>query len=94
MVRSSTEMGPGSSAGIVRIEGTNKSLAVSIDGNSRYVFLDPYNGGKIAVTEAMRNIICTGADPLAITNGLNFGNPENSEIYWQLQGLHYYSSSF
>ncbi|NLW17244.1 MAG: phosphoribosylformylglycinamidine synthase subunit PurL [Firmicutes bacterium] len=75
----------GSNAGIVRVPGTNKGLAVSVDCNSRYVYLDPYVGGMIAVAEAARNLVCSGADPLAITNCLNFGSPERPEIFWQLQ---------
>lgn len=75
----------GSDAGIVRVPGTNKALAVSVDCNSRYVYLDPYMGGMIAVAEAARNLVCSGAEPLAITNCLNFGSPERPEIFWQLQ---------
>ena len=85
MVRTSTSVRPGSDAGVVRVEGTDKALAMSIDGNSRYVFLDPKTGGKIAVAEAARNVVCSGAHPLAITDGLNFGNPEKPEIFWQLE---------
>ena len=85
MVRTSTSVRPGSDAAVVRVEGTDKALALSIDGNSRYVFLDPKTGGKIAVAEASRNVICAGGRPLAITDGLNFGNPEKPEIFWQLE---------
>ena len=85
MVRTSTSVRPGSDAGVVRVEGTDKALALSIDGNSRYVFLDPKTGGKIAVAEASRNVICSGGRPLAITDGLNFGNPEKPGIFWQLE---------
>ena len=85
MVRTSTSVRPGSDAAVVRVEGTDKALALSIDGNSRYVFLDPKTGGKIAVAEAARNVICSGGRPLAITDGLNFGNPEKPEIFWQLE---------
>ncbi len=85
MVRTSTSVRPGSDAAVVRVEGTDKALALSIDGNSRYVYLDPKTGGKIAVSEAARNVICSGGRPLAITDGLNFGNPEKQEIFWQLE---------
>jgi phosphoribosylformylglycinamidine synthase len=85
MVRTSTSVRPGSDAAVVRVEGTDKALALSIDGNSRYVFLDPKTGGKIAVAEASRNVICSGGRPLAITDGLNFGNPEKPGIFWQLE---------
>ena len=85
MVRTSTSVRPGSDAAVVRVEGTDKALAMSIDGNSRYVFLDPKTGGKIAVAEAARNVVCSGGRPLAITDGLNFGNPEKQEIFWQLE---------
>ncbi len=86
-VQTNTILKPGGSAGIIRLKsGTiEKGLAVSLDGNSMYVYLDPYIGSKIAVCEAARNISCTGALPIAITNNLNFGNPEKPEIYWQLQ---------
>ena len=85
MVRTCTSVGPGSDAAVIRIEGTNKALAMSIDGNSRYVELDPQTGGRIAVAEAARNVTCSGGRPLALTNGLNFGNPEKPEIFWQLR---------
>jgi len=85
MVRTSTSVRPGSDAAVVRVENTKKALAMSIDGNSRYVFLDPKTGGRIAVAEAARNVVCSGARPLAITDGLNFGNPEKPEIFWQLE---------
>ncbi len=74
---------PGSDAAVIRVKGTNKGIAVSTDCNSRYCFLDPFAGGKIAVAEAARNVVCAGALPLAITNCLNFGNPEKEEIFWQ-----------
>ncbi len=85
MVRTCTEVGPGSDAAVIRVEGTNKALAMSIDGNSRYVFLDPLIGGRTAVAECARNVVCAGARPLALTNGLNFGSPEKPEIFWQLE---------
>ena len=85
MVRTSTVVSPGSDAAVVRVRGTNKALAMTTDCNSRYIYLDPETGGKIAVAEAARNIICSGAEPLAITDCLNFGNPEKPEIFWQLE---------
>ncbi|MDR0881707.1 MAG: phosphoribosylformylglycinamidine synthase subunit PurL [Candidatus Adiutrix sp.] len=72
----------GGDAAILRLPG-GKGLSLSCDCNSRYVYLDPWRGGAIAVAEAARNVACTGAKPLALTNCLNFGNPENPEIYWQ-----------
>ncbi|MBM7650173.1 phosphoribosylformylglycinamidine synthase [Bacillus ectoiniformans] len=84
-VRTSTVVMPGSDAAVVRVRGTNKALAMTTDCNSRYIYLDPETGGKIAVAEAARNIVCSGAEPLAITDCLNFGNPEKPEIFWQLQ---------
>ena len=85
MVRTNTAVPPGSDAAVIRIRGTNKALAMTTDCNSRYLYLDPEMGGKIAVAEAARNIICSGAEPLAITDCLNFGNPEKPEIFWQLE---------
>ena len=84
MVRTSTQVRPGSDAAVVAVEGSGLSLALSIDGNARYVQLDPLMGGRIAVAEAARNIVCTGGQPLAITNGLNFGSPEKTEVFWHL----------
>lgn len=72
-----------SDAAVVRIHGAKKALAVTTDCNSRYVFADPYKGGMIAVSEAARNIVCSGGTPVAITNCLNFGNPYNPEVYYQ-----------
>ncbi|OQO99581.1 phosphoribosylformylglycinamidine synthase II [Geobacillus sp. 44C] len=85
MVRTNTVVPPGSDAAVLRIRGTNKALAMTTDCNSRYIYLDPETGGKIAVAEAARNIVCSGAKPLAITDCLNFGNPEKPEIFWQLE---------
>jgi len=83
MVRTNTISGPGpSDAGVVRIKGTKKALAVKTDCNGRYVYLNPRKGGQIAVAEAARNVVCTGAKPTAITNCLNFGNPYKPEVYW------------
>ena len=74
---------PGSDAAVLRVQGTRKGLALAADGNGRYTYLGPYEGGKLAVAEAARNVVCAGARPLAITNCLNFGNPERPEIMWQ-----------
>lgn len=72
-----------SDAPVVRVHGSEKGLAVTTDCNSRYVYADPYKGAMIAVCEAARNIVCSGAQPVAITNCLNFGNPYNPEVYYQ-----------
>ncbi|MFZ3591193.1 phosphoribosylformylglycinamidine synthase subunit PurL [Bacillus sp. DJP31] len=85
MVRTNTVVSPGSDAAVVRIRGTRKALAMTTDCNSRYIYLDPEVGGKIAVAEAARNVVCSGAEPIAITDCLNFGNPEKPEIFWQLE---------
>ncbi len=83
MVRTNTAVGPGpSDAGVVRIKGTNKALAMATDCNGRYVYLNPRKGGQIAVAEAARNVVCSGARPMGITNCLNFGNPYKPEVYW------------
>ena len=84
-VRTNTVYGPGGDAGVIRIKGTSKGLAMSTDCNGKYVYLDPYKGGQIAIMESARNIVCTGAKPIAITNCLNFGNPNDPEIYWQFK---------
>jgi phosphoribosylformylglycinamidine synthase len=84
-VGTNTIVPPGSDGGVLRIPGTNKAISMSVDCNSRYVYLDPYIGGKIALAEATRNITATGATPLAMTNNLNFGSPENPEIFWQME---------
>jgi phosphoribosylformylglycinamidine (FGAM) synthase-like enzyme len=95
-VLTNTVAGPGADAALIRIKpdltpgsfpkgkGSSKALAISTDGNARYTYLDPYAGGAIAVAEAARNVACSGARPLAMTNCLNFGNPEKAEVYWQL----------
>lgn len=86
MVRTNTVAGPGAAdAAVIRIKETNKAISVKTDCNSRFVYLDPREGGKTAVAEAARNVVCTGALPLAITNCLNFGNPYKPEIYWQFK---------
>ncbi len=75
--------GPAADAAVIRLEGTLRSLVVASDGNGRFGLLDPYLGGALAVAEANRNVACTGATPVAITNCLNFGNPERPEVIWQ-----------
>jgi phosphoribosylformylglycinamidine synthase subunit PurL len=75
---------PGASAGVVRVKGTSRALAVSVDGNGRFCYLDPYRGAMLAVAESARNVACAGAEPIGATNNLNFGNPERPEIMWQL----------
>jgi len=85
MVQVNTAFFPGADASVIRIKGTNKALAVTLDGNSLYSYLDPETGGKIAVAEACRNLACVGARPIGVTNCLNFGNPEKPEIMWQFQ---------
>ena len=83
MVRTNTVVLPGLGAGVVRVKGTNRALAFSVDGNGRYCYLDPAEGGRLAVAEAARNVACTGAVPVGATNCLNFGNPERPEVMWQ-----------
>jgi phosphoribosylformylglycinamidine synthase II len=83
MVRTNTLVLPGMGAGVVRVKGTNRALALSVDGNGRYCYLDPYRGAMLAVVEASRNVACAGAEPIGATNCLNFGNPERPEIMWQ-----------
>jgi phosphoribosylformylglycinamidine synthase subunit PurL len=82
-VRSNTVLAPGADAAVIRVKGTMKGLAVTVDGNSRYCFLDPYVGGVLSVAEAARNLACVGARPLGLTDCLNFGSPENPEVMWQ-----------
>ena len=84
-VRTNTVIGPGGDAAVLRIRGTSKAIAVKTDCNGRYTWLDPLNGGRIAVAEAARNVACTGARPMAITNCLNFGNPRKPGVYYQLR---------
>jgi phosphoribosylformylglycinamidine synthase II len=84
LVRSNTLAGPGSDAAIVRIKETDQSVAMSLDGNGRYCYLDPREGAKLAVAECCRNLATVGAVPVAATNNLNFGNPERPEIMAQL----------
>ncbi|MBW3630107.1 MAG: phosphoribosylformylglycinamidine synthase subunit PurL [Gemmatimonadetes bacterium] len=83
-VRTNTVVGPGSDAAVVRLRGTRKAIAASVDANGRYVYLNPFAGGAIAVAESARNLVCSGARPLAVTDNLNFGNPLKPEVYHQL----------
>jgi phosphoribosylformylglycinamidine synthase II len=83
-VRTNTVIGPGGDAAVLRLRGTSKGLAVKTDCNGRYCYLDPRAGARIAVAEAARNVACTGARPMAITNNLNFGNPRKPDVYYQL----------
>jgi phosphoribosylformylglycinamidine synthase len=82
MVQIGTVVEPGSDAAVIRIHGTNKAIAAATDCNGRYCYLDPYEGAKAAVAEAARNVACSGAKPLAVTNCLNFGNPYKPEVYY------------
>ncbi len=84
MVRTNTINLPGMGAGVVRLKGTERALAMSLDGNGRFGYLNPYQGAMLAVAESARNVACTGARPLAATNCLNFGNPERPSIMWQI----------
>jgi phosphoribosylformylglycinamidine synthase subunit PurL len=83
MIFLGTIRGPGADAAVVRLAGTDAAVAVSTDGPGRYCILDPYEGARLAVAEAARNVACVGGRPLAITNCLNFGNPERPEVMWQ-----------
>jgi phosphoribosylformylglycinamidine synthase subunit PurL len=82
-VRTNTVLGPGSDAALIRVKGTTKAVAMSTDVNPRYCKLDPFEGGRLAVAEAARNIASVGAKPLAITDCLNFGNPERPHVMWE-----------
>jgi len=80
-----TVVPPGNDAAVLRIRGTEKGISLTTDGNGRYCYLDPYLGGVIAVAEAARNLVCSGAEPLAVTDCLNFGDPEKGDVYYQLK---------
>ena len=84
-VQTNTVDGPGGDAAVLRVKNTSKGIALTTDGNSRLCFLDPFIGGIISVAEACRNLACTGAEPIALTDCLNFGNPEKLDIYFQLE---------
>jgi phosphoribosylformylglycinamidine synthase II len=81
-VRTATVVGPGSDAAVLRVRKINKAIATTTDCNGRYCYLNPRMGGRIAVAEAARNVVCSGAKPLAITNCLNFGDPYDTEVFW------------
>jgi phosphoribosylformylglycinamidine synthase len=83
-VRTNTAIGPGSDAAVVRVKGTRKGLALAVDCNGRYCWLDPFEGARLAVAEACRNVAAAGATPIGATNCLNFGNPEKPEVMGQL----------
>ncbi|RJQ53029.1 MAG: phosphoribosylformylglycinamidine synthase subunit PurL [Actinobacteria bacterium] len=85
MVQTNTSVLPGSDAAVLRVKGTNKAIAASVDCNGRHCYLDPYAGGMASVAEAARNVACSGARPLAVTDCLNFGNPEKPEIFYQFR---------
>lgn len=84
MVRTDTVVKPGGDAAVIRVRGSQKALSMTVDVNGRYVYLDPYEGSRMAVAEAARNIVATGALPIGITDCLNFGNPDNPEVYYEL----------
>ena len=84
-VQTNTVVGPGGDAALLRIKGTPKGIALTTDGNGRLCYLDPFAGGQIAVAEACRNLSCVGAEPIALTDCLNFGNPERPDVYYQLE---------
>ena len=84
MVRTNTLAAAGMTAGVVRVKGTDRALAISTDGNGRYCYLNPRRGAMLAVAEAARNVACAGGVPIGATNCLNFGNPQRPEIMWQL----------
>ena len=84
-VMTNTVVEPGADAAVLRIKGTRRGVALATDGNGRYCYLDPYQGGMIAVAEACRNVSTAGAEPIALTDCLNFGNPEKPEVYYQLE---------
>jgi phosphoribosylformylglycinamidine synthase len=85
MVQTNTIVLPGSDAAVLRLKGTDKAIAATTDCNSRYCYLDPYQGAQIAVAEAARNLVCSGAQPAAVTDCLNFGNPTKPERFWQFK---------
>ena len=84
-VRTNTVQAPGGDAGVLRIRGTRRGIAATVDCNPRYVYLDPRKGGMIAVAEAARNLVCVGARPRAVTDNLNFGNPHKPNVYFQMR---------
>ena len=85
MVQTNTVTPPGGDAAVLRLKESSKGLALTVDGNGRYCYLDPFAGGMIVVAEACRNLACVGAEPIALTDCLNFGDPEKPEVYYQLE---------
>ncbi|MCH7505624.1 phosphoribosylformylglycinamidine synthase subunit PurL, partial [PVC group bacterium] len=85
MVRTNTVCRPGGDSAVIRLKGTNKMIAMSTDCNAGYCYLNPYTGGQIAVAEAARNVVCSGAKPIGVTDCLNFGNPMKPEVFWQFR---------
>ena len=85
MVQTNTAVLPGSDAAVLRIRGTDKAIAITTDCNGRYCYLDPYVGAQIAVAEAARNLVCSGARPMGVTDCLNFANPEKPQVFWQFR---------
>jgi phosphoribosylformylglycinamidine synthase len=85
MVGDATVVAPGGDAAMLRVKGTRLGIAVTTDCNARYVHLDPHLGAQLAVAEAARNIVATGARPLAVTDCLNFANPDRPDVYWELE---------
>jgi phosphoribosylformylglycinamidine synthase subunit PurL len=83
MIFLGTVGGPGGDAAVIRLPGRDVAVAISVDGPGRFCYLDPYEGARLAVAEAARNVVCAGGRPLAVTNCLNFGNPEKPEVMWQ-----------
>src|SRR5512140_899432 len=82
MVRTNTAVLPGADAAVIRIKETRRAIAMCLDGNGKFVAIDPREGARLAVAEAARNVACVGARPIAITNCLNFASPERPEIMW------------
>ena len=82
MVRTNTAVLPGSDAAVIRVKETRRAIAMCLDGNGKFVGIDPKNGAKLAVAEAARNVVCVGATPIAVTNCLNFASPERPEVMW------------
>jgi phosphoribosylformylglycinamidine synthase len=82
MVRTNTAVLPGADAAVIRIKETRRAIAMCLDGNGKFVAIDPKMGAKLAVAEAARNVVCVGARPIAVTNCLNFASPERPEVMW------------
>jgi phosphoribosylformylglycinamidine synthase II len=85
MVQTNTATLPGSDAAVIDVKDRELMIASSVDCNGRYTYLDPHKGGMIAVAESARNVSCSGAEPIAFTNCLNFGSPEDKEVFWQFE---------